>query len=79
MIQNLRDLKDLFEKLIAVDDRVRDEDMVFYALNGLPSEHIAFKSIVRLQGYPIDFSELASLLEIGQLNLAIDKKIHSTI
>lgn len=79
MSNYLKDLKDLFTKLTAVGEPVREDDMIFHALNGLPSEYSGFKSAVRLRGYPIDFNELSSILETEELNLAKDAKMHASV
>lgn len=72
----LKQLKNLSNKLHAAGDPVSESDLIFYALNGLPQEFGAFKSTIRNRGYPIDFAELATLLEAKEINLNRESKLH---
>lgn len=70
----LKSFKDLTNKLAAVSDPLRESDMVFHTLNRLPSIYNAFKTAIHTRPYPIEFSELASLLEAEEVNIARDNK-----
>lgn len=61
--EHLKQLKDFSNKLNVVPDPISEPGLIFYASNDLPQKFGAFKSTIRNHGYPIDFTELATILE----------------
>ena len=55
-------LKDYSQKLAVASCKIDEEDLVFYALNGLPTKFNSLKTAIRARAEPIKFEELASLL-----------------
>ena len=59
----IKKIKELEDKLANVATIVEDEDLVIYALNGLPREYNAFRTSMRTRSQPVSFSELHILLK----------------
>lgn len=53
----------------AAGDIVSEENLIFYGLNRLLTDFNPFKSGIQTRNIPIDFAELAVLLEVNELNL----------
>ena len=54
----LSSLSDITDSLNAIGDGVFDEDMVFFALNGLPSDYENFVMNIESMKLPITFTEV---------------------
>lgn len=71
----LKKIKDLVNRLAATRDIVKDANFVFYTLNDLPREYMLVKFDVRTRGFPIEFTELSSLLEAEEVNISINNAL----
>lgn len=70
MAEYLRTLKDLGDRLNAAGEQIKEEDMVFQTLHGLPMGYSSFKTAIRARGNPITYYELCTLLESEEVNMA---------
>lgn len=66
----LKQIKELVNKSSAAGDKIKEHDLVFYTLNGLPFEFNGFKYAILAGGYPIAFTLLCTLLEAEEINIA---------
>ena len=63
-------MKELSHKLSASGHQVdEEEELVFYALDGLPPEYHSFLTSTRTRVEPIRFHELASLLGAEEMQI----------
>ncbi|TYK17989.1 uncharacterized protein E5676_scaffold306G002980 [Cucumis melo var. makuwa] len=59
----IKKIKEVKDKLANAATIVEDEDLVIYALNGLPREYNAFRTSMQTRSQPVSFSELHILLK----------------
>ncbi|KAK6132072.1 hypothetical protein DH2020_034193 [Rehmannia glutinosa] len=70
----LDDVKVLNDNLAAVNESVKDEDLMLYILRGLPQEYESFKASFRLNLQPsFTLHDFAGLLIAEELNLQLTK------
>ncbi|KAH7860203.1 hypothetical protein Vadar_010596 [Vaccinium darrowii] len=69
MQEYIDEISDCAHKLAASGSPIDDEDLIFYALNGLPSEFDPIKSAARMRAGDLKFEELTSLLEAEDMIL----------
>lgn len=69
----IKKIKELKDKLANAATVVEEEDLVIYALNGLPSEYSCFHTSMRtISQLPVSFSELHVFLKFEKF--AIEKQ-----
>lgn len=69
MQEYLDEISDYAQKLAASGSPIDEEDLIFYALNGLPSEFDPIKSAARMRGGELKFEELTTILEADDMIL----------
>lgn len=66
----IKRIKEIKDKLANVSTAVNEEDLIIYALNGLPSEFNTFRTSMRTRSQPVTFEELHDLLRSEESALA---------
>ncbi|KAG6588985.1 Retrovirus-related Pol polyprotein from transposon RE1, partial [Cucurbita argyrosperma subsp. sororia] len=70
----IKRIKEIKDKLANVSTVVNDEDLLIYALNGLPTEYNTFRTSMRTRSTPVTFEELHVLLKAEESALAKQSK-----
>ncbi|VFQ94877.1 unnamed protein product [Cuscuta campestris] len=55
----------------ALNEEIPEQDVVNVAIRGLPSEHSAFKKIIRMNNENISLSQFSGLLTSKEINYEI--------
>lgn len=71
----LQELKEISDSLAASGNVIQDADLVFYILNGLPSEYDSFATSVRVREPIVTSDELHSLLLTEELTIEARSKL----
>lgn len=70
----IRRIKEIKDKLADVSTVINEEDLLIYALNGLPTEFNTFRTAMRTRPQPVTFEELHVLLKSEESALAKQSK-----
>lgn len=72
-------IKEIKDKLTNVSSTVNDEDIVIYALNGLPTEYNIFRTSMRTRSQSVTFDELHVLMKSEESAIAKQSKSENVI
>lgn len=70
----IKRIKEIKDKLANVSTFINEEDLLIYALNGLPNEYNTFRTSMRTRSQPVTFEELHVLLRAEESALAKQSK-----